>query len=75
MTHVLQAKKRVLLGKGPARRLRMNEELPAVVYSYGQETLPITLSPREISKMLRGPLRRNIVINLEIADDKERAGW
>ncbi len=72
MTQVLQAKKRLLLGKGPARRLRMNEELPAVVYSFGQETLPIIVSPREASKMLRGPLRRNVVINLEIADDNKK---
>ncbi len=73
MTHVLQARKREALGKGPARRLRINQELPAVVYSYGQETLPIIISPRETSKMLRGPLRRNVVINLEIANDSRKS--
>lgn len=71
MTQVLHAKKRLQLGKGPARRSRMNAELPAVLYSFGHETLPILINPREAAKALRGPLRRNVVINLEIADDKK----
>lgn len=71
MSYVLKATKRVLLGKGPARRLRMKEELPAVLYAQGQETLPLIIDPRETSKALRGPLRRNILINLEIAQDKK----
>lgn len=72
MIQTLEAKRRIHLGKGPARRLRMNEELPAVLYSFGQETLPIIVNPREASKILRGPLRRNVVINLEINDDKKK---
>ncbi|MCA9507850.1 MAG: 50S ribosomal protein L25 [Myxococcales bacterium] len=68
----LKATKRVLLGKGPSRRLRMNQELPAVIYAKGQETLSITVDPRETTKALSGPLRRNVVINLEIADDSKK---
>lgn len=73
MTHILQAKKRDLLGKGPARRLRMNQELPAIVYAFDQETLPIIIDPRETTKALRGPLRRNVVITVEIAGDKKKS--
>lgn len=70
--NVLPAKIREKLGKGPARRLRMNDELPAVVYKKGKESLPIIVSPRITTKLLLGPFRRNVVINLQIEGDKEK---
>ncbi len=59
-------------GKGPTRRLRMEAQLPAVVYGKGQETLSISLNPRDITKILRGPLKRNVVIDLEIPGTKRK---
>lgn len=71
--NILSAKKREFLGKGPARRLRMNEELPAVVYSKGKDSIAIIISPRQTTKMLLGPFRRNIVINMEIEGDSQKS--
>lgn len=71
-TYSLSAKKRQKAGKGPSRRLRSNEELPAVVYAKGQETLPITVCPRATSKILLGTMRKNALISLEIEGDKKR---
>ena len=71
--NILEAKVRKELGKGPARRLRMNEELPAVVYKKGHESLPIIINPRITTKMLLGPYRRNVVINLAIEGDKQKS--
>lgn len=68
----LIAKKRPELGKGPSRRLRMNEDLPAVLYAKGQETLPIIICPRETTKLLRGPLKRNTIIELTIEGDLKK---
>jgi large subunit ribosomal protein L25 len=66
MSEILSAKKRLSLGKGPARRLRLNEELPAVIYAKGKDTLPIIINPRQTTKLLKGPLRRNVVIQLNV---------
>lgn len=70
--HKLSAKKRPETGKGPSRRLRMNEELPAVLYAPGQETMPIIVSPRETTRILRGPLKRNVIIELAIEGDAKQ---
>ncbi len=70
--HLLQATIRDLVGKGPSRRLRMAEKLPAVLYAKGQATLPLTVCPRETTKVLRTPLKRNVVINLEIDEKNQK---
>lgn len=69
--NILQAKVRNKLGKGPSRQLRMNEELPAVIYKKGHDSLPIIVSPRQTTKLLLGPYRRNVVINLAIENDSQ----
>jgi large subunit ribosomal protein L25 len=70
---ILVAKKRMKTGKGPSRRLRMQDELPAVLSSKGQDALPLIVSPKETTKILRGPLKRNAIINLAIEGEaKER---
>lgn len=67
----LSAKKRLETGKGPSRRLRMSEELPAVIYARGKDSLPITVCPRETTKILRGPLRRNAIIELALEGEAQ----
>lgn len=68
----LIAKKRLETGKGPSRRLRMNEELPAVIYAKGQEALSVMICPRETSKILLGPLRRNTLIEMSIEGESKK---
>jgi len=64
--NILTAQKRQVLGKGPSRRLRMDNQLPAVVYAKGKETVSIIIDPRQTTKLLMGPLRRNVVIKLDV---------
>lgn len=68
--NILVAKLRDSKGKGPARRLRMKNELPAVIYGKNQQTISITVSPKESTKILKGPLRRNVLINLKVDGQK-----
>jgi large subunit ribosomal protein L25 len=68
----LVAKKRLETGKGPSRRLRMKDELPAVLNAKGQKTIPIVVCPKEITRILQGPLKRNAIIHLEVADDSNK---
>lgn len=58
------------LGKGPSRRLRMNDSMPAVLYAKGQDAMHLVVSPREATKILRGPLKRNVIIELEVGGKK-----
>lgn len=72
MSIVLKASVREKVGKGPSRRARMSESLPAVVYGLGHKNMPIVVCPRETSKALKGPLRRNVLLNLEIEGDSQK---
>ncbi len=72
MSHLLKAYFRSSLGKGPARRLRAEEKLPAVLYGQGQKTVSITVCPKETAKVLLSPMRKNSVIDLELYDDSDK---
>ncbi|NLN61804.1 MAG: 50S ribosomal protein L25 [Myxococcales bacterium] len=68
----LTATLRKARGKGPSRRLRTANMVPAVVYQRGKETQAIILSPTELVHALAGPLRVNTPLQLTIKDgDKD----
>ena len=70
-TTTLQAEVRAGRGKGPARRLRAEGKVPGVFYGPGVEPTPLTLSPKELTKALRGERGRNVVFKLSV-DGKEQ---
>ncbi|MBC7173603.1 MAG: 50S ribosomal protein L25, partial [Polyangiaceae bacterium] len=51
-TTSLQAEVRASRGKGPARRLRAQGKIPAVVYGPALEPTALTVSPKELAKAL-----------------------
>ncbi|MCZ7662337.1 MAG: 50S ribosomal protein L25 [Thermoleophilia bacterium] len=55
-------------GKGPARRLRKSGRLPAVVYSRGQETIPLSIDAAVMKTALSGG--HNVVLELQYPDGK-----
>ena len=67
---VLVAKLRENSGKGPSRKMRMQGEIPAVVYAKNQETLSISICPKQTAKAFLGPLRRNILVQLQVQGTK-----
>ena len=64
----LPATVRTETGKGAARRIRRADLMPAVVYGGQSKPLSVTVSPRQLSRILLGSHRRNTVIDLEIED-------
>ncbi len=72
-TTTLQAEVRAGRGKGPARRLRAEGKVPGVFYGPGLEPTPLTLSPKEITKALRGERGRNVVFKLSVDGKDELA--
>ena len=72
-TTTLQAEVRDSRGKGPARRLRAQGKVPGVFYGPDVEPTPLTLSPKELTKALRGERGRNVVFKLSVGGKEELA--
>ncbi len=54
-------------GKNAARRLRMVGKIPAVLYGAGGDSVPVTVSPKEISKIVNSATGRNTIFDLAVA--------
>jgi large subunit ribosomal protein L25 len=67
----LTAERRNAAGKRPAGRLRREGLLPAVVYGLDQESVPVTVSARDLTHILAGPSGVNTLITLHI-DGKQQ---
>jgi len=72
-TQTIPAEVRSGRGKGPARQLRMQGKVPAVLYGPGGETQVLSIDPTAIVKALSTPYRRNQLLELEIAGKKQFA--
>lgn len=59
-------------GKGAARRLRRSDQIPAVAYGKGSEAIALTVSPKELLKILTGELGLNSVIELSLDGGKQK---
>lgn len=69
----LEAEVRGSRGKGPARRLRAQGKIPAVIYGAGVESTALTLDPKALVKALSGEKGRNSLFELTIAGKSEHA--
>ncbi len=69
----VSATKRTGGGKGPARRLRVAGQLPAVMYGPGQQGISISVDPKTIKQILTAPRGRNTVVSLDVAGTKQLA--
>lgn len=54
-------------GKGPARQLRMQGKIPAVLYGPGGDTQAITVDPTLLTKALTTAYRKNQLLELDVA--------
>jgi large subunit ribosomal protein L25 len=70
-TVVVEAEPREEFGKGPSRRLRSKGMIPAVLYGEGKETVPVSVDPKEITKILRSHGGSNTIFELNV---KGRSG-
>lgn len=69
----LTALLRVERGKGPAGRLRAAGRVPGILYGPGVEgAIALALNTKELEKTLHTHAGGNVLVNLEIAGDKNR---
>jgi large subunit ribosomal protein L25 len=62
----IPAEPRATRGKNEARRLRVRNLTPAVLYGAGKDPVAIAVDPKDISKILRSPSGHNTVFNLDV---------
>ncbi len=62
----IAAQRRTEAGKGPARRLRRKDLIPAVAYGHEQPTVSLAVTPADLLGVLESPLGRNTVFELDV---------
>jgi large subunit ribosomal protein L25 len=65
-TAQLSATARYTAGKGPARTLRRDGRLPAIIYGHARQPLSLSINEREFSRLLERVPAENTVIELDI---------
>jgi large subunit ribosomal protein L25 len=63
----IEAQSREYRGKNAARRLRVQGLAPAVLYGAEKDPVAVTISPKEINKILNSSTGHNTIFNLAIA--------
>lgn len=67
---LVKAEPRTEIGKGGARSLRRQGELPAVVYGEGSESAPVKVGKREMTKLIMSGVGEHALITIEMKDKK-----
>lgn len=62
----LKATQRNTFGKSPARALRRQGLIPAILYGPKRETLPLTVSPIDLDKIYKTSGTEQVILNLVI---------
>jgi large subunit ribosomal protein L25 len=66
----LKAQTRNPAGKGAVRRLRREGFVPAIAYGKGRPTTAISVSPKDVTSVLKTELGRNSVVELDVSGQK-----
>ncbi len=66
MTATLSASKRTDTGKGAARKLRAAQLIPGVIYGHDREPLSLSMSTRELGRLLERIAAETTVVELTI---------
>lgn len=71
---ILNIELRTKTGKGICRQLRKKELIPAVVYGKGMESVPVSLSQKELSAAITGEGGQNHLLTLKGGQPRWPAG-
>ncbi|HQR30728.1 MAG TPA: 50S ribosomal protein L25/general stress protein Ctc, partial [Anaeromyxobacteraceae bacterium] len=70
--NLVTAQSRPGKGKGPARRLRAEGLIPAVVYGLQAQPTPVSVDPTAVMKAIATPHKRNTLITLKLESGEKR---
>jgi large subunit ribosomal protein L25 len=69
----LEAQPREAGTKGHARRVRREGKIPAVVYGAGKNSMPVTVDPRHVLRILRSDSGHNSIFDLALDGERAKA--
>ena len=64
----IAAEHRASRGKNEARRLRVANKIPAIVYGTGKDPIAVAVSPKEVNKILHSSTGHNTIFDVKVAD-------
>jgi large subunit ribosomal protein L25 len=72
-TNVLEAQTREPGTKNHARRVRRDGKIPAVVYGAGKDSVPVTVDPRVVTRILNSETGHNSIFDLALNGETAKA--
>src|SRR6201998_4439020 len=72
-TNVLEAQAREAGTKGHARRVRRDGKIPAVVYGAGKDSVPLSVDPGVVTRILNSEAGHNTIFDLALNGEKTKA--
>ena len=70
---VLDAQPRSAGNKNEARRVRKAGKIPAVVYGAGKNAVPVSVDPRQVSRILHSASGHNTIFDLAVDGERTKA--
>ena len=64
----ITAKRRETTGKGAARTSRRTGRVPGVLYGHGEESVPVSVDARELSKLIQSISVENTIVDLDLGE-------
>src|SRR5258707_13478919 len=71
--NTLEAQPRTPGTKNDARRVRRQGKVPAVVYGAGKQAMPVSVDPRQVSRILHSDTGHNTVFDLTVDGERTKA--
>jgi large subunit ribosomal protein L25 len=71
--NLLEAQQRETGTKNDARRVRRGGKIPAVVYGAGKQATPVSVDPRQVSRILHSATGHNTVFDLALDGERTKA--
>src|SRR6267143_2605519 len=65
----LEAARRADVGKGVARKLRAGGRVPAVYYGRGEDSIPLTVSLKDLEQVIESAEGSNVIVDLKVPGD------
>jgi len=71
--NVLEAQPRESGNKNQARRVRVGGKIPAVLYGAGKNSLPVSVDPRQVLRILHSDTGHNTIFDLNLSGENTKA--
>jgi len=72
-TNLLEAHARESGNKNDSRRVRRQGKIPAVVYGAGKDSLPVSVDPRHVLRILHSETGHNTIFDLALNGERSKA--